>query len=147
MCEGRNNTCKAPWTNTTLSDHRFCTGCRIEHDSLMAAGLGKRAIAGDWYLIPEALGLLDEVRKFAAMLESEIRQADLESDGHLDPEAHEDDFAIGDEAFYNLSATEHGIVRVIGKRSTDNGVEYNTLSEYGMERWVRWSKLTELVTA
>ena len=114
MCEGRNNTCKSPWTNTTLSDHRFCTGCRIEHDSFMAAGLGKRAIEGDWYLIPEALGLLDEVRKFA---------------------------------FYNLSATDHGIVRVIGKRSTDNGIEYNTLSEYGLERWVRWSKLTELVTA
>jgi hypothetical protein len=143
MCEGKDNTCEIPTTNCTLSDHWFCTGCRIEHEAHMATGFLKRAdTAGDWYLIPEALNALEQIRKFADQLEDEIRDVDLESDEWMNAEEHEDDFGPGDKASYRTSPEHTQTVDVLESSYTpENGVAYLTRSPYGLHRWVRWSKL------
>lgn len=143
MCEGKNNTCEIPTTNSTLSDHWFCTGCRIEHEAHMATGFAQRAdVKGDWYLIPDALSAVEQIRKFADELENEIRDADLESDEWMDPEEHEEDFLAGERATYRKTPKHTETVEVLQRRWTqDVGIEYLTRSPYGLQRWVRWSKL------
>ena len=149
MCEGKNNTCQVPTTNCTLSEHWFCTGCRIEHEAHMATGFLNRAgTAGDWYLIPEALLALENVRKFADMLEAEVRDIDRDSDEGLDAEDHDEDFFVGRQAHYQNTATSFEVVDVTDRRWTQaHGIEYLTRSAYGLHRWVRWSKLFPLVEA
>ena len=143
MCEGKDNTCEIPTTNCTLSDHWFCTGCRIEHEAHMATGFLKRADAsGDWYLIPDALAALKQIREYADLLEDEIRDVDLESDLWMNAEEHEDDFGLGDKALYRTTPDHTETVEILESNWTpENGMAYLTVSTYGYKRWVRWSKL------
>ena len=143
MCEGKDNTCDLPSTNCTISDHWFCTGCRIEHEAHMATGFLKRADRdGDWYLLPEALTALQQIRKFADLLEDEVRDVDLESDEYMNAGEHEDDVGPGDKASYRTTPDHTETVEVLESSYTpENGVAYLTRSTYGLHRWVRWSKL------
>lgn len=115
----------------------------------MATGFAQRAGGpGDWYLIPAALDSIDQIRKFADMLEDEVRAIDRESDEGLDAEEHDEDFFVGKQAHYQITRTVFEVVDVIGSRWTQaHGIDYLTVSPYGLRRWVRWSKLFPLVEA